>query len=170
MSTPSPLYLRILQWLVQIFAVLGVLLIIGGDFVSELLLDSKSSFVPANPLPTPKHIAPFWYYSPFYVILGVVENGFLGKILMLDAIVCFLLFQLTLLIFISARSSSTKAENYVKVEGRLVWAVIMLLLCIIALGFIGVSILSVPALVPQLLSVLYFLIMLFLPLYTRSWK
>ena len=38
--------------------------------------------VPANPLSTPEHIVPEWYYLPFYAILRSIPNKLLGVIAM----------------------------------------------------------------------------------------
>ncbi len=40
------------------------------------------NFVPADPLKTPEHIAPVWYFTPFYSILRAVPNKLLGVISM----------------------------------------------------------------------------------------
>ncbi|WP_020409293.1 cytochrome b N-terminal domain-containing protein [Hahella ganghwensis] len=38
----------------------------------------KPNFEPANPLKTPEHIAPVWYFTPFYAMLRAVTIPFLG--------------------------------------------------------------------------------------------
>ena len=45
---------------------------------------------PANPLSTPEHIAPVWYFTPFYAILRAVPDQRMGALLMLLAVVSFL--------------------------------------------------------------------------------
>ena len=40
---------------------------------------STPNFEPANPLQTPPHIAPVWYFTPFYAILRAVPNKPLGR-------------------------------------------------------------------------------------------
>ena len=42
----------------------------GGYFLEA------NNFVPANPLVTPDHIAPVWYFTPFYSILRAVPPLF----------------------------------------------------------------------------------------------
>lgn len=37
-----------------------------------------ANFQPANPLVTPEHIVPVWYYMPFYAMLRATTFGFLG--------------------------------------------------------------------------------------------
>ncbi len=53
----------------------------GGYFLEP------PNFEPANPLKTPEHIAPVWYFTPFYAILRAVPDKLFGVIAMFAAIV-----------------------------------------------------------------------------------
>ena len=53
----------------------------GGYFLEH------ANFDPANPLQTPEHIAPVWYFTPFYAILRAVPNKLAGVGLMGAAVV-----------------------------------------------------------------------------------
>ncbi len=55
----------------------------GGLFLE------KPNFEPANPLSTPTHIAPVWYFTPFYAILRAVPDQRLGALLMGLAVIAF---------------------------------------------------------------------------------
>ncbi len=55
----------------------------GGYFLEH------ANFDPANSLQTPEHIAPVWYFTPFYAILRAVPNKLFGVILMGLAVVAF---------------------------------------------------------------------------------
>ena len=55
----------------------------GGYFLEH------ANFEPANALQTPAHIAPVWYFTPFYAILRAVPNKLLGVVLMGLAVVAF---------------------------------------------------------------------------------
>jgi ubiquinol-cytochrome c reductase cytochrome b subunit len=48
----------------------------GGYFLEH------NNFVPADPLNTPQHIAPVWYFTPYYAILRAVPNKLAGVLLM----------------------------------------------------------------------------------------
>ncbi|MGR9090772.1 MAG: cytochrome b [Gammaproteobacteria bacterium] len=48
----------------------------GGWFLEA------NNFVPANPLVTPEHIVPVWYFTPFYAILRAVPDKLIGVMLM----------------------------------------------------------------------------------------
>jgi len=52
----------------------------GGYFLEH------ANFVPADPLKTPEHIAPVWYFTPFYAILRAVPDKLLGVIAMFASI------------------------------------------------------------------------------------
>jgi ubiquinol-cytochrome c reductase cytochrome b/c1 subunit len=72
-------------------------------FFEPNLLGHPDNYIPANPLVTPAHIVPEWYFLPFYAILRSIPNKLGGVILLLSAI-----FVLLLLPFIfkqSVRSS-----------------------------------------------------------------
>jgi quinol-cytochrome oxidoreductase complex cytochrome b subunit len=55
------------------------------------LLGHSDNFIPANPLVTPAHIVPEWYFTPFYAILRACPNKLGGVIGMLSAILVLLL-------------------------------------------------------------------------------
>ena len=57
----------------------------GGMFLEH------DNFVPANPLVTPEHIKPVWYFTPFYAILKAVPDKLMG-VLMMGASVIILFF------------------------------------------------------------------------------
>lgn len=56
------------------------------------LLGHPDNAIPANPLSTPKHIVPEWYFLPFYAILKSVPNKSLGVLLMGLSILMFIFF------------------------------------------------------------------------------
>ncbi len=55
----------------------------GGKFLKP------DNFVMANPLVTPDHIPPVWYFTPFYAILQAVPDKLLGVVLMGVAVLIF---------------------------------------------------------------------------------
>jgi ubiquinol-cytochrome c reductase cytochrome b subunit len=58
------------------FAVIFFAPEMGGYFLEH------ANFVPADSLVTPEHIAPVWYFTPFYTVLRAVPDPFLGVIAM----------------------------------------------------------------------------------------
>ncbi|MCC5852779.1 MAG: cytochrome b N-terminal domain-containing protein, partial [Alkalimonas sp.] len=53
----------------------------GGGYFLE-----PPNFEAANPMKTPEHIAPVWYFTPFYAILRAVPNPLFGAVAMFLAI------------------------------------------------------------------------------------
>lgn len=50
-------------------------------------LGHPDNYVPANPLVTPTHIVPEWYFLPFYAILRSIPNKMLGVFFIIFAII-----------------------------------------------------------------------------------
>jgi quinol-cytochrome oxidoreductase complex cytochrome b subunit len=77
-------------------------------------LGHPDNYIPANPLVTPAHIVPEWYFLPFFTILRSIPNKLGGVTIMLSAI-----FILALLPFII--SSDIKDANNVYIKNLLFW-------------------------------------------------
>jgi len=132
----------------------------GGYFIEH------PNFEPANPLKTPEHIAPVWYFTPFYAILRAVPSfagsAFPGVVAMGAAIV--LIFFLPWL-----DRSPVKSIRY---KGMIfkVWLGIFVVVFIV-LGWLGVQpatpVLTVLA---QICTVLYFAFFLLMPIYSKMDK
>jgi len=67
---------------------IAVFLLLYGSFVfySPNVLGHADNYIPANPLVTPAHIVPEWYFLPFYAILRAVPDKLGGVLLMFGAI------------------------------------------------------------------------------------
>lgn len=53
----------------------------GGYFLE------KPNFEPSDPLKTPEHIAPVWYFTPFYTVLRAIPDPWYGTLGMFGAII-----------------------------------------------------------------------------------
>ena len=71
----------------------------GGYFLEY------NNFIPADPLKTPPHIAPVWYFTPFYSVLRATTEDFL-----LYWMIPFLLFY-AFLVFTTVRTARTRVLN-----------------------------------------------------------
>ncbi len=72
--------LGVAGFLLVFFAIVFFKPEMGGYFLEH------PNFIPANPLQTPEHIAPVWYFTPFYTVLRAVPDPFLGVVAMGSAI------------------------------------------------------------------------------------
>ncbi|GAA5074688.1 cytochrome b N-terminal domain-containing protein [Lysobacter panacisoli] len=68
-----------------IFLLLAAFLIFFAPTVGGLFLE-HDNFTEANPLVTPEHIKPVWYFTPYYAMLRVVPDKILGVVVMGAAI------------------------------------------------------------------------------------
>ena len=59
---------------------LGVFLTVFAAFLffAPNFFGEPENYIPANPLSTPPHIVPEWYFLPFYAILRAVPDNFVG--------------------------------------------------------------------------------------------
>ncbi len=55
-------------------------------FYAPNFLNHPDNAIPANPLSTPEHIVPEWYFLPYYAILRAVPNKLLGVIALLSSV------------------------------------------------------------------------------------
>ncbi len=125
----------------------------GGYFLEH------ANFIPADPLKTPEHIAPVWYFTPFYAILRAIPDKFAGVIGMGSAIV--VLFLLPWLDRCKVRSIRYRGGFYKK-------AVALFVLSFMGLGYLGTQPATPTAtLIARILTVIYFGFFLLMPIYTR---
>ncbi len=114
---------------------LGVFLIVFAAliFFAPNLLGHPDNYIPANPLSTPAHIVPEWYFLPFYAILKAFTVDFIfpaklwGVLAMFGSIL--LLFFLPWL-----DKSPVKSANY-RPTYRIF--LIVLLIDVLVLGYLG---------------------------------
>ena len=125
----------------------------GGMFLEH------PNFMPADAFKTPEHIAPVWYFTPFYSVLRAVPDKLGGVIAMGAAI--FLLFLLPWLDRCQVRS--------VRYRGILFKSALTLfVVSFLGLGYLGTQPVTPEAtLFARLFSLLYFAFFLLMPLYTR---
>ena len=55
-------------------------------FFAPNFLGHPDNYIPANPLVTPAHIVPEWYFLPFYAVLRAVPDKLMGVLLMFSAV------------------------------------------------------------------------------------
>ena len=125
----------------------------GGYFLEN------ANFIPADPLKTPEHIEPSWYFTPFYAILRAVPDKFAGVIAMGASIV--VLFLLPWLDRCKVKSIRYRGGIYKK-------ALALFVISFIALGYLGTQ----PAtptytMMARIFTVIYFAFFLLMPIYTR---
>lgn len=81
-------------------------------FFNPNLLGHPDNYIPANPLVTPTHIVPEWYFLPFYAILRCIPNKLLGVIALVFSILILLLLPFISKNFIIRTSSFTPLRKF----------------------------------------------------------
>ncbi len=130
----------------------------GGYFLEA------NNFIPADPFKTPEHIAPVWYFTPYYAILRAVPpmfgSQFPGVALMGVAVLIF--FALPWLDKAPVKSIRYRGPKFKIALGLFV------------IAFIGLGILGILPATPlytwiaRILSVVYFAFFLLMPWYTKN--
>ena len=96
-------------------------------FFAPDFLGHPDNYIPADPLKTPAHIVPEWYFLPFYAILRAIPDKLGGVIAMFSAI--FVLFLLPWL-----DTSKVRSATFRPIYKILFW---VFLINSIALGWVG---------------------------------
>jgi ubiquinol-cytochrome c reductase cytochrome b subunit len=124
----------------------------GGYFLEH------ANFEPANTKATPEHIAPVWYFTPYYAILRAVPDKLWGAILMALAV----LLPLFLPWLDRSRVKSIRYRGWIYRAALLLFVVSFL-----ALGWLGLQpATGVFVTLARIFSVVYFAFFLLMPYYT----
>lgn len=124
----------------------------GGYFLEH------ANFEPANTKATPEHIAPVWYFTPYYAILRAVPDKLWGAILMALAV----LLPLFLPWLDRSRVKSIRYRGWIYRS-----ALALFVVSFLALGWLGLQpATGVYVTLARIFSVVYFAFFLLMPYYT----
>ena len=132
----------------------------GGYFLEA------NNFIPANPMQTPLHIAPVWYFTPYYSILRANTINFFW----IDAKLWGVIFMgLGVMAFFFLPWLDKSPVKSIRYRGGLYKTILgIFVVAFLILGYLG---LLPPTegrtLVAQICTVIYFLFFLLMPIYTR---
>ncbi len=143
---------------VGVFLLLFALVVFFKPTLGGLFLEAPN-FEPANPLSTPEHIAPVWYFTPYYAMLRAVPDQRMGALLMLLAVVSFLFLPWL-------DRSPVKSMRYRGWISRT--ALALFAVSFVALGYLGLQ----PAeglyvVLARIFVAIYFAFFLLMPFYSR---
>lgn len=119
-------------------------------------LGHPDNYIPANPMSTPAHIVPEWYFLPVYAILRSIPNK-LGGVLAIGLVF------VSLLVLPFIHTSPIRSSSFRPLHRKLFW---LLVADCLLLGWIGCQPVEDPyVLIGQLASVYFFVYFLvFMPL------
>nr|ASM82681.1 cytochrome b [Rhombodera latipronotum]ASY98648.1 cytochrome b [Rhombodera valida] len=123
------------------------------------ILGDPDNFIPANPLVTPIHIQPEWYFLFAYAILRSIPNKLGGVIA--------LVMSIAILFFLPLTITNSRGLQYYPINQFMFWLMVMI---VILLTWIGARPVEDPyILTGQLLTILYFLYYILNPLIIKIW-
>lgn len=128
--------------------------------INPYLLGDPDNFIPANPLVTPVHIQPEWYFLFAYAILRSIPNKLGGVIALVLSIAI-----LAILPFYHLRKF--RGIQFYPINQILFWTIVV---TVILLTWIGARPVEEPyVLIGQILTVVYFSYFLINPLIVKWW-
>lgn len=142
----------------------GFMLILWSLLILALLnpylLGDTENFIPANPLVTPVHIQPEWYFLFAYAILRSIPNKLGGAAALVISIAILFILPFT-------QKNNLRGTQFYPLNQFLFWIIINI---VILLTWIGARPAEDPfILVGQILTILYFLYFFINPIITNLW-
>jgi len=141
------------------FIILMILLILL-TLIDPYLLGDPDNFIPANPLVTPTHIQPEWYFLFAYAILRSIPNKLGGVIALVFSVAIIIILPFTHL-------SNFQRLTFYPLNQILFWFIISFILL---LTWIGARPVEPPYVITgQIITILYFLFFIINPLLSIKW-
>nr|UZP16831.1 cytochrome b [Artemia tibetiana] len=132
-----------------------VFLLVALSLISPYLLGDPDNFIPANPLVTPAHIQPEWYFLFAYAILRSIPNKLGGVIALVSSILILISLPFTF-------KPKFRGLEFYSVAQPLFWSWVSIFLL---LTWIGARPVEEPYIIlGQVLTCLYFSYFLFTPI------
>jgi ubiquinol-cytochrome c reductase cytochrome b subunit len=140
------------------FLILFAFVVFFAPLFGGLFLE-YDNFVPANPLVTPEHIKPVWYFTPFYAMLRAVPDKLAGVVIMGAAV---------MILFVVPWLDRSPVRSF-KYRGALSKFLLALFgVCFLFLGYAGYQPPSeLMTLLAQIATAFYFLYFITMPFWTR---
>ena len=143
---------------VGVFLMLFAFVIFFAPTFGDLFLE-YDNFNPADPMVTPAHIKPVWYFTPYYAMLRAIPDKLAGVMVMGAAVM--ILFLIPWLDRSPVRS--------IRYRGPLTKiALALFTVAFVTLGYLGLQAGSeIQKLIAQICTAIYFLFFLLMPVYTK---
>nr|QJQ27736.1 cytochrome b [Catocala electa] len=141
-------------------AIMLLFILIMLTLTNPYLLGDPDNFIPANPLVTPEHIQPEWYFLFAYAILRSIPNKLGGVIALIMSILILIILPFTF-------NKKIQGNQFYPINQFLFWNLVMM---IILLTWIGARPVENPYIITgQLLTIFYFSYFIINPLMNKYW-
>nr|WDV10600.1 cytochrome b [Bhutanitis thaidina] len=140
--------------------IIMLFILIMLTLTNPYLLGDPDNFIPANPLVTPIHIQPEWYFLFAYAILRSIPNKLGGVIALIMSILILMILPFTF-------NKKIQGIQFYPLNQLMFWSLIS---TIILLTWIGTQSVENPYIITgQLLSMIYFSYFIFNPMLNKYW-
>nr|WHN78830.1 cytochrome b [Bassarona durga] len=130
------------------------------SLINPYLLGDPDNFIPANPLVTPIHIQPEWYFLFAYAILRSIPNKLGGVIALVMSILILIILPFTF-------NKKIQGIQFYPLNQILFW---FMIITIILLTWIGARSVEAPYIITgQLLTLIYFSYFIINPILNKIW-
>nr|YP_009737823.1 cytochrome b [Mellicta ambigua]QHW07597.1 cytochrome b [Mellicta ambigua] len=130
------------------------------SLINPYLLGDPDNFIPANPLVTPVHIQPEWYFLFAYAILRSIPNKLGGVIALIMSILILIILPFTF-------NKKIQGIQFYPLNQFLFWSFISI---IILLTWIGARSVEAPYIITgQILTIVYFSYFIINPILNKLW-
>nr|QYB23345.1 cytochrome b [Oncocera semirubella] len=135
-------------------------LLIMLTLTNPYLLGDPDNFIPANPLVTPIHIQPEWYFLFAYAILRSIPNKLGGVIALVLSILILIILPFTF-------NKKIQGIQFYPINQIMFWSLVTI---IFLLTWIGARPVEDPYIITgQILTVLYFSYFIIIPIINKLW-
>ena len=145
----------------MVFAIMIFFLPEAGGYFLEY-----NNFIPADPFQGPAHIAPVWYFTPYYSILRANTVAFFG----VDAKLWGVIFMgLSIMIFFFLPWLDRSPVKSIRYKGPIYKAALAIfVVSFLILGYLGIlPVTDGRTIAAQVCTVLYFAFFLLMPIYSK---
>nr|QYA18184.1 cytochrome b [Isoscelipteron pectinatum] len=140
--------------------IIMVMILMFITLSNPYLLGDPDNFIPANPLVTPVHIQPEWYFLFAYAILRSIPNKLGGVIALVLSIAILIILPFSFF-------NNFKGTQFYPLNKMLFWLMVTI---VILLTWIGARPVEDPyILIGQILTVTYFLYFIINPIINKYW-
>lgn len=130
------------------------------SLINPYLLGDPDNFIPANPLVTPVHIQPEWYFLFAYAILRSIPNKLGGVIALIISILILIILPFTF-------NKKIQGIQFYPLNQFLFWSFISI---VILLTWIGARSVEAPYIITgQILTIVYFSYFIINPILNKLW-
>nr|YP_011017109.1 cytochrome b [Teliphasa nubilosa]WQB62467.1 cytochrome b [Teliphasa nubilosa] len=140
--------------------IIMMMMLITLTLTNPYLLGDPDNFIPANPLVTPIHIQPEWYFLFAYAILRSIPNKLGGVIALFLSILIFMILPFTF-------NKKIQGIQFYPINQMMFWTLVVI---IMLLTWIGARPVEDPYIITgQILTVMYFSYFIFMPFISKMW-